>query len=1128
MSSTKESPEPQDSYRAREVSPIAHTTANEVDATEEILPDAPELPFELGNHLHDTDFDVASSNGDQRAANADEPMVNAAEAPANADEPSIPDDSSAPRIKIEEPEFKNSLGIKHTGPTIDLTCDSDDDMKIKKESVVDLTFDWMNMPSHIDLSDSEEDGDRKDTSTEMAQIQSRSRTVSAEPLPTGAATAPMVNAEASGVFHSDSGQAPSNSQPPNVGTSIFTGKGKAKRTPEEIARMKAKILDRGQRMWASNNNSSIFGGFSESSSSNTSGAVLPSSNTAQNPWVDLDEVPDSEAARNFEDIKKAYRLKRQTMTCTFEDEVMWGKARGAERSRRRSLGTAAENLGPIELSDDEGPEDFEARLQTHLLTSEQSGHAQGQETQNNINDEHQVRDIIDVLGPEAASSSRKRQAKARARDQADSKATGMELFNEREKRKTRGGNRSKKRKAQDIGDAPRSKKSGSKGKRRASPAEPFFNPATLLSNNIFEEANANADAPRGPRNFEKRKDAALKTMLMGVPLGNMKEARSQKQDILRSTKMLGPNGRCKHTGDGMWSLKGMTSALYSYQVQGAAWMKERECGDNGPFGGILADQMGLGKTLQVLACMVANPPRPDAETKATLIVCNASLVHQWETEIGLHAHRDSFPVVLRHSAMARTSGTQGVHLHLQKADIVVTTYEEVRRSYPDFKPPKHVVLPEEKRAWWDQQYEKKRDLLHQVRWYRIVLDECQIIKNRDSKISIACRGLMAQYRWAVSATPLMNKVNELYPYFKFLKVKQTGDYETFKDNYCDLENPDHKARLHAQLRAIFLRRTHGSTLMGRPLIVLPLNTQKTELLDFNPVERALYDCVERRFQHTINRMSREGTTPEKGYRHYLAMLTRLRQMTGHPFMLQETMMNLFQIEDLERLTRMTAAEETTSDNSAQDMLTVMRKRIQARDNPAEAAAVTRSEPLFLDEADEELPFHGPGQPSESANSLVFTFRRFLRDMLKEEQWGKFKARSLCHKCRDVPEVPYVTSCYHLYCLECLNTMHYEAALQGDMRAHCLECGEIFEESSCCSGIEELAVEINSCAPLAPGPSSSRKRNAAENEKENLKWISYGGDILSSAKTTAVINQIEEWQRDEPEKKIIVFSQFHTL
>ncbi|KAL8869106.1 MAG: hypothetical protein Q9174_004519 [Haloplaca sp. 1 TL-2023] len=1109
MSSTKDSPEPQSSARAQDNQAIMRTMAGEADAATEILSDAPVLPFRLTDRPESTTPDGAILSGDWHAANTDGHMVKAAESPVNIDEPSVLDSSSIPHIKIEESVFENSFLTKNSGVTIDLTCDSVDDVKIKEEPIVDLTFDWATMPSYIDLSDSENECDKENTLARTMHIPSRPTTPSAEASHTVATTA-----EISGVPHGDSGQTSSNSQPLNMGRSILTSKGKAKRTPEEIARMKAKVLDRGQKMWASTNNS-IFGGSSQSSSSNTGRANVPFSNEAYDPWMDVDEVPDSEAARNFEDMKKAHRLKRQARNCTFEDEVMWGKAQGC--------GLRADKL---DFSDDEGPVNDEAETQARPFVVEQSHHAQGHGTEDSIHDdEPEVRDIIDLLGPGATSTCKKRQAKARARDQAESKAAGIELFDQNEKRKARKGTRSKKRKAQDN-DGPRSKKSKAKGKRRASPS-PFFNPAALFSSNIFEEANANADAPPGPRNFETRKDAALKAMLMGVPLENMKEARGQKKDILRSTKILGPNGRCKHFVDNQWSLKGMNTTLYSYQVQGAAWMKERECGDNEPFGGLLADEMGLGKTLQVLACMIANPPPPEAETKATLIVCNASLVHQWETEIVKHAHQ-SFPVVLRHNTMGRTSGTQGAHLVLQAANIVVTTYDEVRRSYPNFKPPKHIVLPEQKRAWWEMQYEKKRDLLHQVRWYRIVLDECQIIKNRDSLVSIACRGLMAKHRWAVSATPIMNSVYELYTYFKFLRMKQTGDFETFKDNYCDLENPDHRARLHAQLRAVFLRRTHRSTLMNRPLIVLPPFNQQTVPLHFNRVERVLYDCVERRYQRAINRISKDNTL-DKGYRHYFGMLTRLRQMTAHPFMLQETMMGIFQIEDLEKLTRMTAGEESTSGNAAQNMLTVMKQRIRARDNPAEAAAVALPEPMFLDEADEEVPFRGGfGQAHDSSNPLVFNFRRFLKDMIKGEHWEQLKARSLCHRCGDVPEVPYVTSCYHLYCLECLNTMHYEAALAGDMRANCLECGEVFEESTCCTGIEELAVEINSGLPSAPGPSMSRHKSAAENEKENLKWISYGGDILSSTKTAAVMNQIEEWQRDEPEKKIIVFSQFHTL
>lgn len=443
----------------------------------------------------------------------------------------------------------------------------------------------------------------------------------------------------------------------------------------------------------------------------------------------------------------------------------------------------------------------------------------------------------------------------------------------------------------------------------------------------------------------------------------------------------------------------------------------------------------------------------------------------------------------------------------------------MRRSYPNFKPPRHIVLPEQKRAWWEQQYEKKRDLLHQVHWYRIVLDEAQAIKNRDSQTSIACRGLMAKYRWAVSATPILNCVEELYAYFKLLRVKHTGDFETFKDNFCDDDNPDARARLHAFLRQIMMRRTHATTLMGRPLVTLPRNTQNTIPLEFNPVERALYDCVERRFIQAINQSGREGTL-EKCYSNVLSMLLRLRQMTAHPFMLQDTMMHLFQVEDLEKLTRMTVSDDTAQDDPSRNMLAIMKERIRAKTHPEDAPPDIAPETTSPEEADEEF-----NMQAEGSNPLVFTFRKYLRDMVKGEQWADFKARSLCHKCRDVPEVPWVTDCYHLYCFECLNSLQQEAAVRGEARAACCACARIFEQTSCCSEIEELAAVASSSAPASPAGSAASRRNA---EKEDLKWISFGGEVLPSTKTAAVRAQIEEWQRDEPDKKIIVFSQFHTL
>ena len=101
-------------------------------------------------------------------------------------------------------------------------------------------------------------------------------------------------------------------------------------------------------------------------------------------------------------------------------------------------------------------------------------------------------------------------------------------------------------------------------------------------------------------------------------------------------------------------------------------MKLRETGDVAPFGGILADQMGLGKTLQILACMVANRPDPTDDVKTTLIVCTASIAHQWEQEIQKHT-QGVFPIIVRQRAGNRICGIAGADQLLQKANVVVAT-----------------------------------------------------------------------------------------------------------------------------------------------------------------------------------------------------------------------------------------------------------------------------------------------------------------------------------------------------------------------------------------------------------------------------------------------------------------------
>ena len=395
------------------------------------------------------------------------------------------------------------------------------------------------------------------------------------------------------------------------------------------------------------------------------------------------------------------------------------------------------------------------------------------------------------------------------------------------------------------------KKSKSKSKKPKPTDEGYLNNfGSLFSGNIYEEANANLNRPPIAPMDTLNKEKALKSLLASVPLEDLRTARAEKQHVLRATRML--SRKVKADGKGGWKFPGMKVSLHNHQIQGAAWMKERETGGVEPLGGLQADGMGLGKTLMTIACMISNSSM-GSTSRCTLIVCTPALITQWESEIRKHTESGVFPNVLKYHAREFSRIYGDAEDRVQKADVVITSYQEVLKSYPRFQPPKEMMLLKEKEAWWAQAYEKNRAILHRVHFHRIVLDEAQIIKNHLSQISVACRGLMGKHRWAISGTPIQNRIDEFFPFFKFLRVPHTGSFEVFKENFADPDNEDANQRLHSFLRQFMIRRTHQNTLFGRALIKMPKTTQRTIELEFNPVERAVYEAVRNRYINRINR-----------------------------------------------------------------------------------------------------------------------------------------------------------------------------------------------------------------------------------------------------------------------------------
>lgn len=335
-------------------------------------------------------------------------------------------------------------------------------------------------------------------------------------------------------------------------------------------------------------------------------------------------------------------------------------------------------------------------------------------------------------------------------------------------------------------------------------------------------------------------------------------------------------------------------------------MVGREVGPEEPHGGILADAMGMGKTVEILATLVGNPPTKDdikQNRKATLIVVPSSVIIQWMKEIRKHVEEKAMARVLHYKRSQKLE-----LIVLQDQDVVLTTYNEVMKSYVHPSDEELAKWETTGKDHWKERVTELRGQLHQVDWYRVVLDEAHAIKNYQSRTSNACCSLRAKYRWALSGTPILNGLDELFPYFRFLRTSWAEDYTKFLELFCNPETGDQIRRITTILSMIMMRRTITDRILGRPIVDLPLIHSETTHVDFSREERALYVFLEDKFRDAIN-MTLMGKQLPDGYSNLLVMLLRLRQCTAHPYLLEGTLADLLEPSDLLRLRKIYAKFE---------------------------------------------------------------------------------------------------------------------------------------------------------------------------------------------------------------------------
>ena len=199
--------------------------------------------------------------------------------------------------------------------------------------------------------------------------------------------------------------------------------------------------------------------------------------------------------------------------------------------------------------------------------------------------------------------------------------------------------------------------------------------------------------------------------------------------------------------------------LLPFQFEGVGWLLNQERSTSK--GGILADEMGMGKTIQMISLMLES-------RRKTLIVAPAVAMYQWKKEIETHVSDGIFNVGVYH-------GTKKNNFSIQKYDIVITSYGTLATAYSRMK---YGLKRKGKKVTEDS-------VLHYTEFGRIILDEAHSIKDRTCVISKAVFSLEAEFRWGLTGTPVQNRVGDYYSLVRFLRIKPYSFYMC-KDCECEM------------------------------------------------------------------------------------------------------------------------------------------------------------------------------------------------------------------------------------------------------------------------------------------------------------------------------------------------------
>ncbi|MGL5977449.1 MAG: SNF2-related protein [Erysipelotrichaceae bacterium] len=290
----------------------------------------------------------------------------------------------------------------------------------------------------------------------------------------------------------------------------------------------------------------------------------------------------------------------------------------------------------------------------------------------------------------------------------------------------------------------------------------------------------------------------------------------------------------------------LKNTLRNYQKEGYRWMKTMS---HYGFGGILADDMGIGKTIQVITLL--EDYRIQGGSLCNLVVCPSSLILNWSNELLKFA--PNIRVGLVHGSLEERAA---VIQHPENYDVMITSYDYLKRDI---------------------------EVYEGITFHYQIIDEAQYIKNQATKNATTVKQIKAMHRFALTGTPIENSLAEIWSIFDFLMPDYLFSYPYFKKQFevgiVKYEDEQCLEALRKMVEPFILRRVKKDVLKE-----LPDKIETTLFLELEEEAQKLYQANILSMKQDLLKQQQAGNENKILV---LSMLTKLRQLCCDPRLLYE-------------------------------------------------------------------------------------------------------------------------------------------------------------------------------------------------------------------------------------------------